>query len=135
MADAEIENIGKRRHIRRVTDLHIPIDTDRAQVEEAIMCLRALLEDHEGMDPEFPPRVYFNEFNPDSFNIRLTYWYTPTEIWKYDAFCEEVNLKIVKAFEERGIQFSLPFRHTYWKRDDEQGPLEVRLTNEEDNDG
>ena len=81
------------------------------------------------MDPEFPPRVYFDEFNADSFNIRLIYWYTPPDFWKYYAFCEKVNLEIFKAFEERGIQFALPFRHTYWKHDDQQGPLEVSLDN------
>ena len=87
------------------------------------------LENHEGLDPEFPPRVYFDEFNSDSFNIRLIYWYTPPDLWQYYAFSEHVNLEILKAFEERGIQLSLPIRHTYWKHDDEQGPLEVTITN------
>ncbi len=129
MADAEIENIGKRQHIYRMTDLHIPIDTARAQVEDAISCIRSILESHEGMDSDFPPRVYFTEFNPDSFNIRMIYWYAPPDRWQYYAFCEKVNLEILKTFEERGIQFSLPIRHTYWKHDAEQGPLEVTLTN------
>jgi small-conductance mechanosensitive channel len=26
-----------------------------------------------------------------------------------------------------GIQFSLPLRHSYWKQDDQQGPLDVNL--------
>ncbi len=128
IADAEIENVGKRKHIRRVTDLHIPIDTARAEVEDAISCIRSILENHEGMDKEFPPRVYFNEFNPDSFNIRIIYWYAPPDLWQYYSFCERVNLEILKTFEERGIQLSLPLRHSYWKEDAEQGPLEVTLT-------
>jgi MscS family membrane protein len=127
MADAEIENIGKRKHIRRMSDLHIPIDTRREKVEKAVNAIRTILDNHEGMDPEYPPRVYFNEFNPDSFNIHVTYWYTPPNLWSYYAFCERVNLEIFRAFEEQGIQFSLPLRHSYWKHDDEQGPLEVRL--------
>ncbi|MFG0260929.1 MAG: hypothetical protein ACF788_00855 [Novipirellula sp. JB048] len=36
-----------------------------------------------------------------------------------------VNFAICQAFEENGIQFSLPLRHSYWKTDDTQGPLEV----------
>ncbi len=131
IADAEIENIGKRKHIRRVTDLHIPIDTPREQVEDAISCIRSILENHEGMDPETPPRVYFNEFNPDSFNIRIIYWYTPPDLWQYYSFCERVNLEILATFEEHGIQLSLPLRHSYWKRDAEQGRLEVTLTKED----
>jgi MscS family membrane protein len=127
MADAEIVNIGKRKHIRRMSDLHIPIDTSREQVEKAVNAIRTILHDHEGMDPEYPPRVYFNEFNPDSFNIHFIYWYTPPDLWNYYAFCEKVNLEIFRAFEEQGIQFSLPLRHSYWKHDDEQGPLDVTV--------
>ena len=129
MADAEIENIGKRKHIRRTTDLAIPIDTSRAQVEDAISCIRSIMENHEGMDPDFPPRVNFTEFNSDSFNIRIIYWYSPPDFWQYHAFSERVNLAILKTFEERGIQLSLPIRHTYWKHDAEQGPLDVTVTN------
>ena len=55
MAESEIENIGKRDHIRRMTDLHIPLDTSREKVESAVTCIREILEDHEGMDPEYPP--------------------------------------------------------------------------------
>ncbi len=127
MAETEIENIGKRKHIRRMTDLHIPLDTPREKVEQAVACIRSILENHEGMDPDFPPRVHFTEFNPESFNIRFIYWYTPPDLWQYYAFCEKVNLEIFKAFELRDIQFSLPLRHTYWKHDSEQGPLEVVL--------
>jgi MscS family membrane protein len=127
MADTEIENIGRRKCICRMTDLHIPIDTSRHKVEQAIKAIRSILENHEGMDPDQPPRVYFNEFNPDSFNIRIICWFTPPNLWDYYAFCEEVNLEIFRAFEEQAIQFSLPLRHSYWKHDEEQGPLEVEV--------
>ena len=108
-------------------DLHIPLDTTREKVEKAIAAIRAALDNHEGMDPEFPPRVYFNEFNADSFNIRVIYWYAPPDLWSFYAFSEKLNLEIFRAFEEHGIQFSLPLRHTYWKQDDEQGPLDVKV--------
>ncbi|NOX55375.1 MAG: mechanosensitive ion channel [Planctomycetes bacterium] len=133
MADAEIQNIGKRKHIRRMTDLHIPLDTPREKIEKAVAAIRAVLENHEGMDPDYPPRVYFNDFNPDSFNIRIMYWYTPPDLWSYLEFTEKVNFEIFRAFEEQGIQFSLPLRHTYWKHDDQQGPLDVRLLRTETN--
>ena len=127
MAETEIENIGVRKHIRRMSDLHIPLDTQRENVEQAVASIRETLADHEGMDPEFPPRVYFNEFNDDSFNIRIIYWYSPPELWKYYAFSERVNLDIFRAFEEQGIKFTLPQRHSYWQQGDHQGALEVSL--------
>ncbi len=125
IADAEIENIGKRTHILRDARLLIPIDTTREQVEAAIACVRAILDNHEGMDPDFPPRVYFTEFGSDAFEIRFMFWYAPPDRWAFLAFSEKVNLEIFRAFEQQGIQFSLPLRHSYWKHDDQQGPLEV----------
>ena len=133
MADTKIENIGKRKFIRRISDLHIPIDTPRHKVEKAVSQIHAILENHEGMDPDHPPRVYFNDFNPDSFNIQINYWYTPPDYWNYCAFCEQVNWEIFKSFEEHGIQFSLPLRHSYWKHDEQQGPLDVRMLENETN--
>ena len=32
-----------------------------------------------------------------------------------------------EEFEEHGIQFSLPLRHTYWNQDNQQGPLDVTV--------
>ena len=115
MSESEIENIGGHNHIRRITNLHIPLDTPREQVEKALRCIREVLENHEGMVPELPPRVRFTDFNPDSFNVRVTFWFTPPDLAKFHEFSEKVNLEIMRAFEEHGIQFSLPFRHTYWK--------------------
>ena len=127
MADAEIENIGQRQHIGRLTELQIPIDTPREEVEQAVNCIRKILSNHEGMTPEFPPRVYFSEFLPDAFVIQIRYWYSPPELWEFMAFNERINLEIFAAFDECGIQFSLPLRHTYWKHDDQQGPLDIKL--------
>ena len=127
LARTDIENVGRRPHIRRITDLHIPLDTRREKVEQALAAIRASLENHEGMDPDFPPRVYFNDFNPDSFNIRVIYWYRPPKYWDFLAFSEQINLEIFRAFEQQGIQFSLPFRITHTSIDSKEKPLEVKV--------
>ena len=130
MAHSEIENVGRRRHIRRTSDLHIPLDTPRTKVEQAIATIRTALDNHEGMDPDFPPRVHFNDFNSDSFNIRVTYWYTPPNHWESLAFSEKVNVAIMRAFEQQGIQFSLPLRVTYTTKDSQPRPLELKIVDE-----
>ena len=127
MADSEIENIGRRKHIRRVLNLHLPLDTPRQKVELAVANIRQILDAHDGMTTEYPPRVYFNEFNSDSFNIYVTYWYHPPNPWDCMSFNEQINMKIFKAFEDLNIQFSLPSRFSFWKNDAKQGPLDVNL--------
>ncbi len=112
LATSDIENIGRRPYIRRVANLHIPLRTPRAKLEKAIAVIRESLENHEGMSADFPPRVFFNEFNEDSFNLRVMYWYQPAEYWDYLAFTERLNLKIIGAFEDQQIEFSLPLRIT-----------------------
>jgi len=127
LAGSDIENIALRKTIRRKAEIHIPLDTTREKVEKALVILREKLVDHEGLDPEMPPRVFFDEFKENAFVIRFFYWYTPPDYWEFKAFGERLNFEIFRAFEEHGIQFSLPFRHSYWKLDQEQGPLDVQV--------
>ena len=108
-------------------DIHIPLDTPREKVEKAVAVIRAVLEDHEGMDPEFPPRVYFFDFSASSFIVRVIYWYNPPKYWDYLAFSEKVNFEFFRAFEKEGIQFSLPARITHTSLESEEKPIEVTL--------
>jgi MscS family membrane protein len=108
MARLDIENIGERTFMRRVANIRLPIDTPREKVERALEILAEILKDHKGMQPELPPRIFFSEFNPDSFNIYVSYWYHPPRRWQFFAFNEQVNLAILKRFSEEGIEFALP---------------------------
>lgn len=110
LASSDIENVGRRQYIRRVADLNVPLDTPHQKIESAVKKIRTLLENHEGQHPDLPPRVFFNEFNPDSFNIRVMYWYHPPDYWAFLAFSETLNLEIFRAFEEQGITFSRTVR-------------------------
>jgi len=133
IANKEVDNVSRRTNIRRSAEIHIPLDTPCEKVERAVAIIREKLTDHEGMDPEFPPRVFFDEFGPEVFRIRFIYWYSPPNIWDFKAFGERLNFEIFRAFEAEGIQFSLPLRHSYWKRDADQGPLEVQIIGADQN--
>jgi MscS family membrane protein len=107
----------------------ITYDTPPEKVERAVAVLRELLENHEGMDAEFPPRVYFNEFNNDSLNIIAIYWYHPPQYWDYLAFSQRLNLEIVRRFADEGIDFAFPTQTLYqtlYLAGDPQRPLQPR---------
>ncbi len=127
----DIENVGRRKHIRRSAQIHIPLDTPYKSVERAVAIIREALHDHEGMSPDMPPKVFFDEFATSAFCIRFYYWFSPADFWKYKAFSEKVNFEIFQKYEAEGIQFSLPFRHTFWKHDDEKGPLDIRMVDKD----
>lgn len=126
MANLDIENIGRRPHIRRLTNITITYDTPPEKIEKAVNIIETILDNHEGMKPDFPPRVYFNEFNNDSLNILVLYWYHPPDYWSFLAFSQGVNLQIMREFEKEGIQFAFPTSTTYLTQDDDQ-PLHISL--------
>jgi MscS family membrane protein len=103
MASADIENIGRREFIRRVMRLRLAYDTPSEKVERALQIVRDILHNHQGMREELPPRIFFDEFNPDSLNILVSYWYHPPKRWESLAFDEQVNIAILRRFEAAGI--------------------------------
>jgi MscS family membrane protein len=115
LANKTIQNIGKRPHIRRLSNITITYDTPPDKVREAKSILEDILKDHEGMDPEFPPRIYFSEFNADSLNLMMLYWYTPPDYWKYMEFSDRVNQEILERFNAAGIEFAFPTQTIHLK--------------------
>ena len=112
MASADIENIGRRQFIRRQTRLRLAYDTPAEKVERALEILREILDNHQGMQPELPPRIFFDEFNPDSLNILVSYWYHPPKRWESLAFDEQVNMAIMRRFAAEGIRLVPPVSTT-----------------------
>ena len=127
MASVSIENIGMRPSIRRYTNITITYDTPVEKVELAVSIIKEILKDHEGMHPDYPPQVYFNEFNDVSLNIAVFYWFHPPDYWEAMRFGEQVNLRIMRAFEAEGIEFAFPTTTTYLAQDDRR-PLTISLS-------
>ncbi|MCF7816954.1 MAG: mechanosensitive ion channel family protein [Kiritimatiellales bacterium] len=113
LANMMIQNIGKRPFIKRVLDLTITYNTPPEKVQLAIDIVKELLADHEGMNANLPPRVFFTDFNDCSLNIRAIYWYHPPEYWDYLAFSEKVNMQILVRYNEAGIEFAFPTQTLY----------------------
>ena len=125
MADAEIENVGLRPYIRRVSSIHLAHGMPIEKVNRAVELIRGILEPHQvseggihsSDDPnapinyaDFPPRVFFNEFNRDSLNLLMIYWYHPPEYWDFLEFSQRINEEIIEKFREEGIEFAFPTR-------------------------
>ena len=129
MARLDIENIGRRPHIRRLANIGITYGTPPDKVEKAVEIVLEILDNHEGMDPAYPPRVYFSDFNAYSLNLLVLYWYHPADYWGYMAHGQKVNLQIMQAFEKEGIRFAFPTQTTQLAQDSSQ-PLQVQLLKE-----
>ncbi len=118
MARTDVENVGRRLHIRRIQDIALSFDTPPEKVHQALDIVRAALEDHEGMNEDFPPRVFFTDFRRDCLNLRIIYWYHPPAYWNFLAHSEKLNTQIMREFAAAGIRFALPATTTRLARDD-----------------
>lgn len=113
LANQMIQNIGKRPFIKRVMDVTITYDTPPEKVQQAIDIIKELLNNHEGMNEAFPPRVFFSDFNDCSLNIKVIYWYHPPNYWDYMAHADWLNMELLKRYNAAGIEFAFPTQTLY----------------------
>ncbi len=120
VVNSGLENIGKRPHIRWLTNITITYDTPPNKVEKAVSIINEILNDHEGMHPDFPPRVYFNGFNDWSLNIMVIAWYHPANYWDMQEWLQRTCLEILRRFNDEGIDFAFPSRTVHLANDDKR---------------
>jgi MscS family membrane protein len=113
LANKTIHNIGKRPYIKRLMTVTVTYDTTPEKLQKALDILHEILDDHEGMDPEFPPRIYFSDFASTSLDILVIYWYHPPDYWQFMEFNQKVNFKILEQFNNEGIDFAFPTQTVY----------------------
>lgn len=118
--DNQVENVNMRKNIRRTLDVGLTYDTPPDKVDQAVRIIRDLLAEPEFAEPfdmeKTPPRVFFNEYNATSLNIRVMYWYTLADgrdWWSYNAYCERFNQRLLRAFREADIEFAFPTQTVY----------------------
>lgn len=108
LANRTILNISKRPFIKREMNIGITYDTKPEKIKKALEIVKAILNNHEGMNENLPPRIYFNNLKSDSLNILVLFWYHPPDYWKFMEYSEKVNMQIIERFNEEGIEFAFP---------------------------
>jgi MscS family membrane protein len=122
IVNGSVQNYSLRPYIRRVLNVTVPYDTPIDKIRQAVEIIKNLLEAPEFREPvhdaanpaSFPPRVHFSDFNTDSLNIQVMYYYRPSsDYWGYMAYSERLNLALMQAYETAGIEFSFPTQTLY----------------------
>lgn len=131
VANEVIENVNKRSSIRRILNVTVTYDTPPEKLKRGITILEEMLAARSEHFPEdFPPRVYFSDFNAASLNIFVIYWFAPPSYWDYMQFCHEFNLELLERFNDEGIEFAFPTQTLYLKQDsDFQGTVKLEEGN------
>jgi MscS family membrane protein len=104
----ELENMATREFTRWKTILKLPINTPTRVLDRAVNILEEILDDHECLNPAYPPRVYVSGFDEWSINIWVSCWYYSSDWWGYMAWVHRTCREIKSRFEAEGIRLAVP---------------------------
>ena len=78
--------------------------------------------------------MFFGEFNTDSLNLFVSYWYHPPKRWKSMAYGQQVNMEIMRRFDAEGIRLAPPDTTTRWVQENGQADTPLLLATRPDLD-
>ena len=109
LTNSALCNINRRGRIKHVMDLGLTYDTSPEQMEKAIGILHGILDHFHGKDaPGQSPHIYFSGFGAYSLNIHIIVWLKTTSFAEEEELLNELNLAILKRFNEAGLEFAYP---------------------------
>lgn len=125
LVNESIENIDRRRTIRRKLIIAVTYNITRDALASAVDAVRDILEEKEIRErihpiigfEEYSPKVFFSDFATESLNIQVVYWYAPADWWSYMEHSQRVNFRIMEEFERLGIDFAFPSKTSFPKKD------------------
>ena len=119
VANATIDNFSRMQRRRISTTLGFTYETTAEQIEKATAAIREVLKNTKGVSQDFYI-VNFTGFGASSLEVML-YYFTDTIVWtEYLEIRERVNLGIMKAMQELGVEFAFNSMSVYL-RSGEQG--------------
>lgn len=129
IVDASVRNIGRRPNIPRTFTIGLPYDTPPVKIDEAIRIVQdvmAIPDVQKGFNTATnPPRVFFENISPTTFDLKIWYWYFPaSDWWGYCEQAQRIHFEIISRFSAAGIEFAFPTQMLYLAGD-EKGKANV----------
>ncbi len=111
-----VTNVTAAPQMRVITNLSIVYHSTPQEMNKALDILKEIALANDKIDKE-SVAAFFIDFGDYALNIRLIYFVkNPAETFNTSS---EVNLEILKKFDEHGIQFAYPSQTLYFDKDTE----------------
>ena len=114
LTTTRIRNYKRMRERRVVFGLGAVYQTPLAKMQKIPGLIRDIISDIEGTRFD---RAHFKEFGDFSLNIEAVYYVLSPDYNKYMDIQQEINLKIMAAFEREGIEFAYPTQTVFLSRE------------------
>lgn len=135
LVEGAVHNVGARGAIRRRFHIGLVYGTPVEKIREAIDIIKSILDDPEHMPSHDPPQVVFETFGDYDLRLLVQYHYQPPEYWEALEFDTRVNLQILDAFRDAGIEIAFPTMTAEVRREKENEEAQAsRASSREDRD-
>jgi small-conductance mechanosensitive channel len=121
---SRVRNHTRATERRVVFTISVGQETSRAQLQKIPGMVRALIEAHG--DVRFD-RSHFAKIAAASFDFEAVYIVKSTDYNRHMDILQEINLRLVEAFEKEGISFAYPMQRLYLEQ---QQPVQSQLISE-----
>jgi small-conductance mechanosensitive channel len=107
----------KKMHKRRIVfAFGVEYGTPAEKLEKIPGMVKEIIEKAEYADYD---RAHFSSFGASSLDYEIVYYVTTPEYNDYMDTQQEINLSIVRAFEQEGISMAFPSRTLYVRKEEE----------------
>jgi small-conductance mechanosensitive channel len=122
---SRIRNLTRATERRVVFSISVGPETALAEVQKIPGLIRSLIEAYP--DVRFD-RSHFAKISAASFDFEAVYFVTTTDYNRHMDILQEINLKLVAAFEQQGIAFAYPVQRLYLEQ--QQQPVQSQLVSD-----
>lgn len=112
MANAQITNWSNINNRLIDESLSISYSHSSDQIESFVNGIKELIKNHEHVIDD-NVRVYFNEFNDSSIDIRLNFKVDTVNVTDYFNLKGQINLELKAFAEQNGMELAFPTRTIY----------------------
>ncbi len=114
MANLKVENMSKRPMQRVYMTIGVTYDTPPDKMEKGLAAIREIIGGHPHVHKDYY-QIYFTGFGASSLDIML-YYFIELPTWaEFLKVREQINLSIMRALAELGIEFAFPTQTIYLK--------------------
>ncbi|MCX6183167.1 MAG: mechanosensitive ion channel family protein [Bacteroidetes bacterium] len=110
-SNTSIENVSSEPNRKVVTNLALTYASDYAKVEMALATLTEIASTSQNIEKDYS--ISFNKFMDSALNIEFVYFIKKDK--NIPTALTEMNLTILKKFNEKGIDFAFPTRTIFHK--------------------
>lgn len=110
LTNSRIQNFKKMEKRRVAYDIGVTYDTPAGKVERVPEIIRGVVDPIEGVDFG---RAHFKAFGASSLDFEVVYHILSSDYGEYMDLQQEINLGLLRAFEDEGVSFAFPSQTVY----------------------